>query len=267
MSSDYTPPAVVTPTIGGAAGDGSLVGQLTAQWGMTNPPEFGEPAFTELLSGLGVTQGSMRLPNTAQIRLWQTSNGSRVALSMDAGNIVNVGDFASGDQEFRYTSAFQSSHYVLNPSGTPLWRYFKRVSGVDTEVQQVDINGKFSIYSQQATVGLGLSPIYGLDNRTGLTAADVSPITLYTATAANQLYRVSLNIMATAYTSGTATYTLTYTTNGVAKTLAITATALNTPAYQAGVLIRPDNGSAITVQLTGTFSATVEVAAAVEELV
>lgn len=105
----------------------------------------------------------------------------------------------------------------------------------------------------------------GVDNRSGVTSVDGSPITLYTSTAANQLYRASLHLNATAYTSGTATYTLAWTENSVSKTRAITAAAANTPAFD-NFLIKPDNATAITAQLTGPFSATVTLATTVEQM-
>ena len=43
-------------------------------------------------------------------------------------------------------------------------------------------SGYFALYNNVSTKGLGLSPIYGLDNRTGLTAADAAAKTLYTTT-------------------------------------------------------------------------------------
>lgn len=106
----------------------------------------------------------------------------------------------------------------------------------------------------------------GLDNRTGLTSPDASPITILTTPASsNLLYRVVIDVFATAYTSGTATYTLTWTENGVAKTLVVTAAALNTLGTATN-LINPDSSTAVTVQLTGTFTATLKVAAVAERL-
>lgn len=117
-----------------------------------------------------------------------------------------------------------------------------------------------------ATVGLGVPAVYGVSNRKGLTTADGSPITLYTTVTATGLFRITLDIFATAFTSGTATLTITWTQNSVSKTLAVTATALNTLGT-ATDLINPDTGTAITVQLTGTFTATVDASAVVEQLV
>ena len=51
------------------------------------------------------------------------------------------------------------------------------------------VNTTFGVYNSIPTVGLGVAPLYGKDVRTGLTAADASATTLYTTTAAGQLYR------------------------------------------------------------------------------
>ncbi len=125
--------------------------------------------------------------------------------------------------------------------------------------------GKYTNYGNVATVGMGVAPVYGLDSRTGLTSADGAPITLYTPTAANQLYRVMADIFATATVTGTATYTIAWTENGTAQTLAVTATTVNVLGTVLG-LIRPDNGTAITAQLTGTFTGTFTVAGVVERI-
>ncbi len=109
--------------------------------------------------------------------------------------------------------------------------------------------------------------IVAIDNRT-VTTADGSPITLYTTSIvpATQLYRVSTEIVAHAFTSGTATLTVTWTENGVSQTAVVTATALN---VVTGIvrLAMPDANTIITVQLTGAFVATVRIATVLERLV
>jgi len=82
---------------------------------------------------------------------------------------------------------------------------------------------------------------------------------------ANQLFDAAIEIDATAFTSGTATYTMTYTENGVSQTIPVTATVIN---VVSGVrrLIQPDPSTNITVQLTGAFVATVRLSAAVMQL-
>jgi hypothetical protein len=127
---------------------------------------------------------------------------------------------------------------------------------------------KISRYGGINTVGFSLLPLLGLDNRRGLTAADASPITLYTTTtAAGQLYRLTGRIFCTAGTTPSATYTLKWTEGGITVTKTLTVSAVGADA-EFSALIQPDNGTAITAQLTaisGT-GATVNVAASVEEL-
>jgi hypothetical protein len=122
-------------------------------------------------------------------------------------------------------------------------------------------------YNNISTVGEGVAPIYGLDNRRGLTAADGAATTLYTTTAAGQAYRVMARIFCTAGTSPSATYTLKWIEGGITVTKTVTVSAVGSDATF-DELIQPDNSIAITVQLTaisGT-GATVDVAASVEEL-
>lgn len=134
-----------------------------------------------------------------------------------------------------------------------------------TYTQFSSTNGTISTYNSVATAGLGVAPIYGVDSRTGLTAADGGATTLYTSTAANQLYRVSADIFATAAVTGTANYTITWTENSTTQTATVSATAINVLGTTTQ-LIRPDNGTNITAQLLGTFTGTFTVAGVVERV-
>lgn len=129
----------------------------------------------------------------------------------------------------------------------------------------VNSSGKIVNYNGVATVGEGVVALYGLDSRTGLTGADGAATTLYTAIAANNLFRVSADIFATAAVTGTATYSITWTENGTGQTMSVTATAVNTLGTASNI-IRPDNGTAIKSQLTGVFTGTFTVAGVVEQL-
>lgn len=124
---------------------------------------------------------------------------------------------------------------------------------------------KITTYNSIATAGIGVPAVYGLDNRTGRTTADGAPTTLYTATAANQIYRISADIFATASVTGTANYTITWTENSTTQTALVSATAINVLGTSTQI-IRPDNGTAITAQLLGTFTGTFSVVGAVEQL-
>lgn len=107
------------------------------------------------------------------------------------------------------------------------------------------------------------------DNRSGLTAADGAAIKLVDHLVYNfpalTVFRVSCEICAHAYTSGTPTYTVTWTENGVPQTAVVTAAAVN---VVAGIvrLAMPDAGTDIVVQLTTVFVATCRVFASVERM-
>jgi hypothetical protein len=150
---------------------------------------------------------------------------------------------------------------VLNASGSLFLNF--DIGGLIVLGRNIDFRGTFVRFNNILTSGYGLAPIYGLDNRRGLTAVDASPITLYTTTAAGQLYRLHARIMSTSGTS--ATYTVKWTEGGTVITKALTITALSTP-QDLSILIQPDNGTAITAQLTAISASTVNVAASVEEI-
>ena len=118
-----------------------------------------------------------------------------------------------------------------------------------------------------AAGSLGLSPIYGLDNRTGLTAADASAITLYAVPAAGGLFRLSGGLDCTAYTSGTGTYTITWTdVNGTTHTITGSLSAVGHVDLATSGLLRVKGGTNVTAQLTGTFVGTFDADSAVEQL-
>ena len=109
-------------------------------------------------------------------------------------------------------------------------------------------------------------PLYGKDVRTGLTAADASATTLYTTTAAGQVYEVAARILGTGGTITSGVYTVGWTEGGTARTATVSITGAGTLA-SAVFLLQPDSGTAITGQLT-TLSGTspvVNVAAVVKE--
>ena len=229
--SDYTPPTLVIPTPGGNPGDGSLNGALTVQ------------ANTPLVSGTDLLNGGSE-PN--HIIAWNGSQGIQVNkeraatagdtyISVNSGNEPVIGIDASGNAEFWNGRLFNCR--------------------------------KIAVYELIVTSGLGVAPIYGDDARTGLTAADASAKTLYTTTAAGQLYRLMGRILATAGTSPSATYTIKWTEGGATITKTLTISALDSDS-DLSILIQPDNGTAITAQLTaisGT-GTTVNVAATVEQM-
>ena len=101
------------------------------------------------------------------------------------------------------------------------------------------------------------------DLRTGVTAADASAITIYSSTAAGVRYKIDARIMSTVGTS--ATYTLTWTEGGAARTVALAVTAVGAPVSD-NFVIQPDSATDITAQITALTSSTVNVAAIVSVL-
>ena len=117
------------------------------------------------------------------------------------------------------------------------------------------------------TQGKGFGTIYGLDNRHGITAIDAAALPLYTTTASNQLYRLTARILATAGTTPTASYVITWTEGGtvMTKTLSIAATFVDS---DLSIIIQPDNATSITAQVTamGGTGTTINVATTVEQM-
>ena len=101
------------------------------------------------------------------------------------------------------------------------------------------------------------------DLRIGITAADASPITIFSSTVSGVRYEVKARILATAGTS--ATYTIKWTEGGAARTIPLTVTAAGTE-YHDNFVVAPDAGTNITAQITSLTSSTVNVDAIVSVL-
>ena len=218
MTSNYTPPNLVTPTPNGNAGDGSLKGELTVQ-------------------------STAASPATNTTLLAVDSSGDAL-LSVDSGNDLIIA------QSNKWTSI-----QIINNT----WEF--------TTTGDTNWQAQFNIYKGISVVGLGVPPIVGLDNRTGLTATDSSAKTLYTTTAASQLFRVTARVFGKSGTISSAVYTIGWTEGGTSMTETVSISAVSTM-DSAVFLLQPDDGKAITVQLS-TLSGTspvVDVAATVEEM-
>ena len=100
-----------------------------------------------------------------------------------------------------------------------------------------------------STKGLGVSAIYGLDNRLAVAAVDGAAITLYTTVNGTSAFEVTYRIFGEAGTVTSGIYTLVWTEGGVAMTETVAITAVDTEKHDT-VPMQPDNGTAITVQLT-----------------
>ena len=225
--SDYTPPTVVIPTPGGNPGDGSINGNLT---------------FAKDKTGIVFPSGIALQQNDA----YQTGSVSFVAPNGSNRLVWEANGY----------TAFYDNGEVINGS--------LQIYGA---FQLGGSNSYIGVYKGINTAGLGVAPLYGDDARTGLTAVDSAAKTLYTTTAAGQLYRLMGRILATAGTSPSATYTIKWTEGGATITKTLTISAIDSDS-DLSILIQPDNGTAITAQLTaisGT-GTTVNVAATVEQM-
>lgn len=196
----------------------------------------------------------------------------------DQGYFAADSDTANKETGYRFykVGVFKGAFYVpassatvtfTASSGSDIAFFSSSGFGVGSASAKLLINtsGLVTTYNNIATAGLGVPALYGIDNRTGRTTADGAPITLYTSTAANQVYRISADIFATAAVTGTANYTIAWTENSTAQAMTTTSTAINVLGTVSNI-IRPDNATTITAQLTGTFTGTFSVVGIIEQL-
>ena len=121
-----------------------------------------------------------------------------------------------------------------------------------------------SHYSGINTAMLGFPTMSGTpDLRIGVTAADASPITIFSSTSSGTRYEVKARILATAGSS--AIYTISWTEGGVTQSVALTITAVDTEVHD-NFVIAPDANTNITAQITSLTSSTVNVDAIVSVL-
>ena len=194
-----------------------------------------------------------------------TPGGSAGDGSMSGALTVQAG--VSSDTVETLLKAGSDGKEVLGYQST---NHFLRFNGIGNagfdSFGNLGIFGYNSVFKNVGTVGYGLSPIYGKDQRTGLTAADASAKTLYTTTAADQVYEVAARIFGTGGTITSGIYTVGWTEGGTSRTATVSITATGTLSSSL-FLLQPDSGTAITGELT-TLSGTspvVNVAAVVKE--
>ena len=124
-------------------------------------------------------------------------------------------------------------------------------------------SGPIGVLSLPAAMN-GLAALAGTpDLRIGVTAADASPITIFSSTAGGTRYEVKARILATAGTS--ATYKIVWTEGGVAQPVSLTITAVDTEVHD-NFVIAPDAGTDVTAQITSLTTSTVNVDAIVSVL-
>ena len=249
MTSNYTPPNLVTPTPNGNAGDGSLKGKLTVLSSTAAPTA--DSTKTNMLDAYSTGQPVVFDYVNSNGILWRVfcgpSSTQNVAVLSQPAN-TSVLDGQGNNEYVTYLDNFLKGNELEVTTIYPPTNYHAAGANV-------------------AVVGLGLSPIFGLDNRTGLTATDSAAKTLYTSTAASQVYRVTARVFGKSGTISSAVYTIGWTEGGTSMTETVSISAVSTM-DSAVFLLQPDNGKAITVQLT-TLSGTspvVDVAATLEQL-
>jgi len=197
------------------------------------------------------------------------ANGIDIILTPD--RIIFVGQGANNNLEINLNSQaaalFANDPYMyVDSAGNLIVNAHNRFTLNRDTGTQIGFGSTVFLFNGILTAGFGLSPIYGLDNRKGITSADASAITLYTTNGTNRVYKVKARINATTVgTSGSATYTIKWTENGVALSQALTVSAANSP-QSLDILIQPDANTPITAQITALTSATVNVSAEVEEV-
>ena len=152
-----------------------------------------------------------------------------------------------------------SGNYVINPWGNGRGYFNQDNSGTGLYTQS-----KFNIYNNNNLSMYGFPGISGSpDLRTGVTAADASAITIFSGTTSGVRYEVKARILATSGSS--ATYTISWTEGGVAQTVPLTITAVDTEVHD-NFVIAPDTGTNITAQITSLTTSTVNVDAIVSVL-
>lgn len=190
---------------------------------------------------LTLTAGS---PNTAKLGVGLQVYAGTASLSslnlLSAGTGPNVYISTGADQTLHLNSQSGAAVLGLGDAG-------------------MNATKAFVSYNNIPTVGFGVGAQYGLDSRTGLSAADGSAITLYAVPAAGGLFKISASADITVSLTAAGTYTVSYTDiNGTVRTLvpmnAQTAQGHYTVAPADGVWVKGSTN--ITAQLTGAFGTT-----------
>ena len=235
--SDYTPPAVVTPTPGGAAGDGSLGGALTGDAAASVPWRIRNLSTTEL-STLTVPNGFIIYEVGASVGiLFRVSEGIIEAVSLSSDVVTGFTQLWLG---------FDTTNDLTFGKGANC-----RFTGAD---------GLLGEYAGISTAGLGFSPIYGAGLRVALGTSSAA-VASYTPGATGS-FRIVWRLAAKAAT--TPTLTLTYTDpDAGAQTITLYSTAMPANGVASGVYPLVSGASAITVSgsalVAGDIIATVEI--------
>ncbi len=200
-----------------------------------------------------------------------TAVGTSALQNADANNNVAVGAAAGNNLTGGTTNTLLGWQAGSNYIGAESYNIVIDNGGGTAaagESYHIRIGRHINLYDLSLN-GLGVPAIYGLDARVGLTAADGAAITLYAVPAtANPRFVLAVSLVCQAYTSGTGTYTLTWTDpNGTTHTLTVSLSATGqawptVPMLE--VAVKPSTN--ITGQLTGTFVGTFDPHASVKQV-
>lgn len=117
------------------------------------------------------------------------------------------------------------------------------------------------------TVADGIPPFRGIDDRSGVTSTDGSPIAVYAVPSTTGKFRITVGLVGESGTISSAVYTIKYTdTAGNTITHTVSISAVSTDASLV-LLVQPEASTNITAQLTtltGTGTPTVDVTCLVE---
>lgn len=205
-------------------------------------------------------------------------NWNRHFVRVDSNGYLGMFEPLYGMELMQFQAIYYNNNknaYALlnNPAGNQLGL----ISQNNTMSNPTALNGVYQMNFRGDSVGKptetidgddmvmqGLATIEGSpDLRIGVTAADASPITIFSSTVSGTRYEVKARILATAGTS--ATYTISWTEGGSVRTVALTVTAVGTEVHD-NFIIAPDANTDITAQITSLTSSTVNVDAIVSVL-
>ena len=186
---------------------------------------------------------STALRVNGSIPITEMTNNPLVTVGTSAAPIVGVDSYDNVWLGGGSNSAGICYGDPLNPPGP---RVLATALGV-----RIDGTTNTIIYTLNgvSTAGIGVPVLWGIDNRTGVTAPDAAPITLYTTTAAGQAYHLLAHIFARGGTSPTGTYVVKFTEGGVAIGKTMIVSAVDTDS-DLSIPCQPDNDTTITAQLT-----------------
>ena len=197
----------------------------------------------------------VRVGSDGNVGMFDTS-GSELLYVVNSG--VGATQMKLLNPNGRILTLSQPNNSLINDSQTSQNLYMNNTTG------NFGMDGVIYYLNKQNLTMHGVQAIMGSpDLRTGVTAADASPITIFSSTSSGTRYEVKARILATSGTS--ATYTITWTEGAVARTMPLTVTATGTE-YHDNFVIAPDANTNITAQITALTSSTVNVDAIVSVL-